>query len=224
MGGGPRYREAGGGPATGLANDFVKFLQDGLNTGSFGGVSATQRLQGSDPIGATAGIAGVLNDILSGGAGKLGGSLNEMISRSINDQAGALRARFGAGGGTAFGTPAAYAEGVLRSQAAPALTNAIGGLQLSALGQILPMIAQIAGRGITQRQGYLQPNQTASTIASLAPFASAGLSLFAPNPLAGLGGAGASTMAAPQLSPLSGGYDLFSANDPNRYNFGIGGR
>lgn len=34
---GVNTKEVGGGPSTGLANDFVKFLQGGLNTGTFGG-------------------------------------------------------------------------------------------------------------------------------------------------------------------------------------------
>lgn len=227
MGGGPQYREAGGGPATGLANDFINFLQQGLQTGSFGGVSSTQRLQGTDPVGATGGIAGVLNDILSGGAGNLGGSLGQMISRDVDRQAGAVRSRFGASGGTAFGTPAAYAESLVRSESAPRIATAVGGLQLQALSQILPILAGMSSKGIAQREGYLQPNQTASTIASLAPIVSGGLGLLAGNPLAALpaaggggGGGSAGMFNIPQGGLLNGG-GLFQNLDPRIYNFGV---
>lgn len=44
---GAKYKESGGGPATGLANDWVKFLQGGLNSGSFGGYQP----QGAQPYG-----------------------------------------------------------------------------------------------------------------------------------------------------------------------------
>lgn len=182
---GTKYKEVGGGPATGLANDFVGFLQSGLNTGSFGGVTAAQRTQGANPIGATQGIAGVLNDILSGGAGQLGGSLQQLISQDTERQAGALRSRFGLGGGTAFGTPAAYAESQLRAQQAPQLTQAIGGLQLSAIGQLLPLIAGLAGRGISQRETIASPSPWASAAAIGAPIIGAGLGALAGNPLAG---------------------------------------
>lgn len=183
---GTKYKEVGGGPATGLGNDFIKFLQGGLNTGSFGGVSAAQRTQGADPMGSTQGIAGVLNDILSGGAGQIGGSLQQLISQDTNRQADALRSRFGVGGGTAFGTPAAYAESQLRSQQAPQLTQAIGGLQLQALSQILPMIGGFASKGVSQRENVASPSPWASAAAIGAPIIGAGLGALAGNPLAGL--------------------------------------
>jgi hypothetical protein len=182
---GTKYKEVGGGPATGLANDFIGFLQGGLNTGSFGGGSATQRTQGANPVGQTQGIAGILNDILSGGAGQLGGSMQDLISRDTNRQADALRARFGLGGGTAFGTPAAYAESNLRAEQAPNLVNAIGGLQLGAIGQILPLIAGLAGRGISQRETVASPSPWASAAAIGAPIIGAGLGALAGNPMAG---------------------------------------
>lgn len=152
---GASYSEKGGGPAVGLGQNWVNWLSQGLNTGSFGGGSP----MGGGAMGVTAGgMGGILNDIFSGGAGKLGGAMNEMITRSTNDQAAALRARFGAGGGTAFGTGAQYGEAQLRSQLAPQLTSAIGQLQLGALMPILQMISQTAGKGITQREGMMQPS------------------------------------------------------------------
>lgn len=207
---GTKFKEVGGGPATGLANDFISFLQGGLNTGSFGGTSAAQRTQGANPVGATQGIAGVLNDILSGGAGQLGGSLQQLISRDTDRQADALRARFGLGGGTAFGTPAAFAEGTLRSEQAPNLVNAIGGLQLNAIGQLLPLMAGLAGRGISQRETIAQPSPWASAAAIGAPIIGAGLGALAGNPMAGtsigqsVGGAFGGQLQTPFMSQSPG--------------------
>lgn len=143
----PKTREVGGGPATGLGNDFVKWLSQGLNTGTFG----TGTPAGTDAVGATGGISAYLNDVLSGGAGKLGGAMGEMITKESDRGAAALRARFGVGGGSAFGTPGAYAESLFRSESAPKLATAVGGLQQNALSMLLPLFAKMASKGITQR-------------------------------------------------------------------------
>lgn len=225
MGGGPQYKEAGGGPATGLANDFISFLQQGLNTGSFGGASSMQRFGGADPMGATGGIAGILNDLLSSGGGKIGGALSQQIKSSTEDNVGALRARFGASGGTAFGTPAAYAEGVLRSQQAPQLVSAIGGLQMQALSPILQLLGGLSQKGIAQREGYLQPSKFASTVGTLAPIVGMGLGLATGNPLAAAGGAASmagqySRGPAPSIDAGTG----FAGSAPSLFsgvNFGM---
>lgn len=206
--GGPKIKEVGGGPARGLADDWVNFLRGGITTGSFGAGSATQQANNANPFGSTIGIAGVLNDILSGGAGTLGGSLNELISRSTENQAKALRSQFSAGGGSAYGTPAAYAEAVLRSQQAPALANAVGGLQLNALSQLFPMISGLAGKGIAQRETIAQPSTFSSVVGSIAPLIGAGLNFFAP----GVGSA-VTTAAAP--------FALKSASFQSAPNYGI---
>lgn len=201
MGPSHKYREEGGGPATGLANDFVGWLQQALQTGSFGGGGATGQFASANPVGSTMGFSGVLNDILSAGGGRIGGAYSDMISRQSERDVNALRARFGASGGTAFGTPAQYAEGVLRSETAPKLTATIGGLQLGAIGQLLPLFAGLASKGISQREGYLQPSGLTSVLSAVGPLAAAGLPFLTGNPL-GAAAAG-STMAAPQLRGLT---------------------
>lgn len=175
---GARHSEVGGGPATGLADDFVNFLQQGITTGSFGGVTAGQQFGGADPMGSSMGMAGVLNDILSGGAGQLGGSLLDLMRTELDRNVGDVRARFGAGGGASRGTPAAFAESLLRSEHAPRATQAIGGLQLSAIQQLMPIIAGLAGRGISQRENIATPNPWASAASIAAPIISAGLGAF----------------------------------------------
>lgn len=208
---GNQFKEVGGGPATGLANDFVSFLQNGLMTGQFGGGTAGARFAGANPGGSTMGIAGVLNDILAGGAGQLGGSLSDMISKDTERQTNALRARFGVGGGQAFGSPAAYAESMLRAEQAPRLTQAIGGLQMQALNQLMPIMAGLAGKGISQRETIAQPNPIASGVAAIAPIAGAVIGSFG-----GPGGTAAGAQIGSSLgNALGGSTPYMSHNQTN---------
>ena len=166
---GTQTKEVGGGPATGLANDFVKFLQNGLNSGTFGGLTGATGAMNANPMGSTGGIAGVLNDFLSGGAGVVGGSLMDMISKQGERDVNAVRSRFGASGGTAFGTPAAYAESMVRSETAPKLTQAIGGLQMQALMPLLSMMGNLSQKGISQRETVQQPSAFSDIMSIAAP-------------------------------------------------------
>lgn len=129
-----------------------------MQTGSYGAGTAGQRQAGSNPFGTTGGIGSILTDLLSGGAGNIGGSIAQLISQQNERDVQGLRSRFGAGGGTAFGTPAAYGEALLRSETAPKLTQAIGGLQTNLLGMLLPLYAGLASKGIPQAETVLQPN------------------------------------------------------------------
>lgn len=154
---GAKYKEQGGGAATGLADNLIGFLNGGL-TGSFGGGSAGAQALNANPMASTGGIAGVLNDILSGGAGQLGGNMANMIHQTSQRNVNDLRARYGASGGMSMGTPAAYAESMMRAQEAPQLTQAIGGLQMQALMPIMQMMQGLASKGIAQREGVMQPS------------------------------------------------------------------
>lgn len=201
------YKEYGGGAATGLADNLVSFLSQGLNTGTFGAGSPA----GSDAMGQSQGIAGVLNDILSGGAGKLGGSLSQLIQNDTNNQVNDMRARYGAAGGTAYGTGAQYGEGVLRAKQAPALTSAVGNLQLGAVQNLLGVISGIASKGIAQRQGAMEQNPWVTGLSMGANIVKQGLSAYAgaqglPNMSAGGGGAGMDLGPMPgyQLTPSGG--------------------
>lgn|SRR5574338_146325 len=203
---GTQVKEVGGGPATGLANDFIKFLQSGLNSGTFGGATAATGAMNANPFGSTTGIAGVLNDILSGGAGNLGGSLQEMISKQGERDVNSLRARFGASGGTAFGTPAAYAESLLRSETAPKLATAVGGLQLQALQPLLGLMAGLSSKGISQRETIAQPSPLANALSIGAPILGGALA----GPLGGyLGGLfGGGMPSGPVPNPTIPGINL----------------
>lgn len=191
-----RYKEYGGGAATGLSDNLIAFLSQGLNTGSFG----TGSPAGGGAMGQTVGIAGVLNDILSGGAGKLGGSLNQLITNDTNDQVNALRARYGASGGTAYGTGAQYGEGVIRAKQAPALTQAVGNLQLNAVQNLLSVISGLAGKGIAQRQGVMEQNPLLTGLSIGANVIKDGAMMFAGGPA----GPAADVMSAGNLPGLSG--------------------
>lgn len=190
-----RYKEYGGGAATGLSDNLIAFLSQGLNTGSFGAGSPA----GGGAMSQTVGIAGVLNDILSGGAGNLGGSMAQLIKNDTNDQVNALRARYGASGGTGYGTGAQYAEGVIRSKQAPALTTAVGNLQLGAVQNLLGLLGQISQKGIAQRQGVMEQNPLLTGLSVGANVVKQGISAFS-----GGGLPGADVMTAGNIPALSG--------------------
>lgn len=189
---GMKYKQVGGGPATGLAQDWTNFLEQGLNTGTFGPGFAA----GSSAMGATQGIGGFLNDILSGGAGKLGGSLQQILQTQQTSDINSLRSRFGAGGGTAFGTPAAYAESTYRAQAAPQITSAIGNLQLQTLLPLLGQIGGLAQRGIPQAEMVGQQSPWAQIAGIAAPVLGGVLGGPLGAKLGGLFGAGAGAAGA----------------------------
>ncbi len=171
--GGSKFQEVGGGPATGLSEDFVRLLRGSL-FGNFGGQpTAGQRFNAANPVGSTTGIARILQNILGEGAGTLGGSLAEMIRRESTRNIADLRARFGAGGGAAFGTPAAYAESLYRAEAAPRTATAVGQLQLSTLLPLLQLSGALSERGIAPRQIVARPSAFSSILSTLAPAVSA---------------------------------------------------
>lgn len=208
-----KYKTVGGGAATGLGNDFASFLQQGLNTGTFGAGSPA----GYGAPAQAGGIAGFLNDVLSGGAGKLGGSLAKILQTQQTSDVANLRSRFGVGGGTTFGTPGAYAESTYRSQAAPQIATAIGGLQSNVLQQLLSSLNNIGGRGIPQAEtvGVQSPWTQAAGLAApvlggiLGGPAGAGIGSF----LGGMFGGGSSTG-----STGAGGFNFNMM--PSNLNFG----
>ena len=165
-----KTKEVGGGPAIGLAEDFIKLL-----SGTFGGQpSPGDRFSTANPVGSTGGIAEILSNILSPGAGNIGGAYSEMISRENDRNVAAIRSRFGASGGTSFGTPAAYAESQYRAEAAPRTALGIGQLQLQTLLPILQLAAGLSSRGIPQAQELAYGKQSGlgsiiSTAGSIIP-------------------------------------------------------
>lgn len=185
---GTQYKEVGGGPAIGLAQSLITLLQSGLGGdftaggrgGGGGGTGPMARVFQSDPVGRTQGIAGILNDVLSSGAGQVGGALQDILSRENTRNVADIRARFGASGGTSFGTPAAYAEGLYRAEAAPRSAVAIGNLQMDVIKNLLGLATGLAGRGISQRQTVAHPSAFTSALGSLAPAIGAVAPFFAP--------------------------------------------
>ena len=146
-----KYKTVGGQPTSGVGKDFASSLES-LLTGGMGSGGAVSQYNNANPTASTGGVAGTLSDILSGGAGVIGGSMQKMISQQETNDVSALRSRFGAGGGAAFGTPAAYAESTYGSTVAPQLVNAIGGLQMNAIGQLLPQYENMYNRSTPQAE------------------------------------------------------------------------
>jgi len=202
---GATTKEVGGGAATGLANNFISSLQQLLNNGGVGAAGAP------NAAGSTGNIMSVLQGILSPGAGELGNSITSLIGRQNERDVAGLRARFTAGGASSFGSPAAFAESLLRAEAQPRATQAIGGLQLQAIQQLLPLIAGLSDKGIAQRQ-IIQEQSTLGKIAGVVgPLAGAAANIFAP----GIG---------PVISGLSNFANSSAINTtPNVVGGGIGG-
>ena len=213
----PRPRTVGGGNATGLGNDFWDFLRNGLNTGTFG----TSQMNSADPMGNTKGIAGILNDILSSGAGKVGGSLQDMIARQNANNVANLRARFGSGGGTSLGTPGGYAEGTYLAQHAEDAPVAISQLQNSVLQPLLALMGKGAEIGTPQAQTVMQQSDLGAAFSGLAGIAKAAAPFLMPNPFGA-----ASAIAGPSTPPIPT-MDNASSIDPRNpwsflSNYGIG--
>lgn len=175
-----KTKAVGGGPATGLADNWISALQQLLNHGGLGPAGSP------NAGGSTGDIMSVLSDILSAGGGKAGNAISDMISKQQTRDVNALRSRFGAGGGVAFGTPAAYSESLYRAEAAPQITNAITGLQLQTIMPLLSAITGLSGKGIAQRQIVQEKSGLAQGLGLLTGIAGAAAPFFLP----GIGGAG----------------------------------
>lgn len=152
-------RTVGGGPAKQLGKDFTGFLGNLINTGSFGRGTAGQQAGAANPMGDTAGIFGLLNSIVSNPAADQAVQqlLSKQQERNVND----IRARFGASGGTAFGTPAAFAEGIYRAESTPQIAAAMDQLSQNRLASLMPFFNQAYGLsqlGIPQAQATLEPS------------------------------------------------------------------
>jgi hypothetical protein len=97
--------------------------------------------------------------------------LQQILQTQQTNDVNSLRSRFGAGGGTAFGTPAAYAESQYRAQAAPQITSAIGNLQLQALSPLLAQMGALTQRGTPQAENVFQPSALMQGLGIAAPIA-----------------------------------------------------
>lgn len=175
---GAKTKEIGGGPTVGLAEDFVSSLQQLLNGGGIGTAGSP------DAGGSTGSIMGILADLLSPGAGRAGGSIKQLLDKQTERDVNAIRSRFGASGGTAFGTPAQHAESLFRAEAAPRITQAISGLQLQALFPLLQQIGQFSSMGIAPRQLVQQKGFLGEALGTVAGVAGAALP-FIGNPFGG---------------------------------------
>lgn len=156
---GYKERTVGGGPAKGLAKDFTSFLQNFINSGSFGGGTAGQQAGAANPMGDAAGIFSLLNSIISNPQADQ--SVQTLINKDIERGTNALRARYGASGGMPFGTGAQVAEGIYQSEQAPRTALAMDQLAQSRLGALMPFFQfarDIAGLGIPQAQATLEPD------------------------------------------------------------------
>lgn len=197
---GSKYKKVGGRQsAEGLSENFISFLNNALQGGLGAGKPAGQ--------GAVGGARGIYGDILSGGAGQLGGSLQQILEKSQARDVGQLRSRFGQQGGMSLGTPAAFAESKYRAEAAPQAATQIGELQLKALSPILSGISSIYGNQtpaaemVEQKSGFQQFMTNAGDIAgSVSKFFTPGIPSPGPNAMMAGQDLGQLASAAPSFS------------------------
>lgn len=213
---GYQEKTIGGGPATGLANDFTAFLKNMITTGSFGGGTAGQHAGAANPMGDAAGIFGLLNSIISNPQADQGvqSLINKDIERGRND----LRARFGSSGGMAFGSPAGMVEAVYQAEQAPRTAMAMDQMAQARLAALMPlfgMTRDISAMGIPQAQTVMEPKgwmqglnlllDVANTAANFIPGGGGGKTDSRTPTYAGnRSGEGQSTNPKPALAPIPG--------------------
>lgn len=177
---GPKVKtvESGGGPATQLGDEFVGFLKQFITGSGYGGTNGGTPMgqtMGATPAASTGLIGGNLLSMLAGT--DVEGSLASSIERRQGEDIANLRERYTASGaGNSVGTPAAFAESSYRAQAAPEASMAIGKLRLETMLPLLQIIAQLSGRGISQRtsENFIDPGALAQISGALAGLAQGG--------------------------------------------------
>jgi hypothetical protein len=213
---GAKTKEVGGGPAVGLAEDTITGLRALLNpqrtnTGGLGTAGSP------DAFGSAGGAFGILAQLLSPGAGNVGGSYAKLINKQQERDVNAIRSRFGASGGAAFGTPAAFAENQYRAEAAPQVATQIGKLQLEALMPLLQGAFGLSQSGIAPRQLVQQKSGLGQALGTFAKIGGAALPFLAPGigaPAGAALSAAGSSMSADRLSP---GYQFGSGYQPRGF-------
>jgi len=201
---GYKEKTVGGGPATGLADEFVSFLQNFITSGQFGGSSgkgtkknpnevrggvggsaATSQYQAENPQADATGIFGLLNSMISNPQADK--SVQDLIAKDSERGRNDLRARFGASGGMAYGSPAAYAESLYQAEQAPRTAVAMDQMAQQRIGSLMPffqMLQNLSGMGIPQAQTVMEPSKfmqgfnmvmdTANTAANFMPMGGGG--------------------------------------------------
>lgn len=209
-------KTVGGGPATGLANDFTSFLKNMITSGSFGGGTAGQQTAGANPSGDAQGIMGLLNSIVSNPQADK--SVQQLISKDIERGRNDLRARFGASGGMGFGTPAAVAEGIYQAEQAPRTAVAMDQMAQGRIGALMPffqMINQLSSLGIPQAQSTMQPNAWMQGFNIISDIANTAANFIPMGPGGGDTSSRMPTPANPSIpNPSVGGYNPINIQPP----------
>lgn len=182
------YKETvvGGQPTQGLPQDFTNFLQNFINTGSFGSGTAGQQAGAATPVSDTQDIFGLLNSIISNPSADQ--SVQDLISKDIERGRNDLRARFGTSGGMGFGTPAAFAESLFQAEQVPRTTLALDELSRNRLASLMPFFQQagaLTQQGTPQAQATLQPDAFSTALNAITGLAGAATNIFS---IPGIGG------------------------------------
>ena len=153
MGLGPKVKTTGGGAAKPFASDFIDWL--GTNTTSSGGFNtAIGRLLSGQGLSDNGNQAyDTAYNKAMGGIGQVGLDPNSQFAQGINTMLqqrqtqaqNDLRARFGAQGGMAFGTPAATAEARYLAESTPQIAATLGQYDLQKRGVDLQTLLGLMG-------------------------------------------------------------------------------
>jgi hypothetical protein len=145
---GARYREVGGGPATGVADSWANTLQSMMGGGS---TPSTQMNNAPNAM------ARIMQEILSPGAGAIGGNFASQIERGIGRERGALTSRFSSMNG-GYGSGAGQALAQFGAEVADRVPMDIANLQMGTIQQLMQAIGQFSQRGVSQRSTVAEPN------------------------------------------------------------------
>lgn len=179
---GAKSKKIGGSKGgAGVSDSYTKAIQALLG----GGGSQSGYLGAGNPAGEGAmrsgqGAADFYGSLLSGGAGEVGGAIQQLLQRTQDRDVMKLKESARASGGAQFGTPGQYAEGVYRGEAAPNIMKAIGELQANAAKDIFGMSRDIYARETPQAEMLVEPGIFDRILQSVGAVSGAAQQFFTP--------------------------------------------
>lgn len=205
---GAKYKEVGGGPAVGVADDWANFLKSAMGGG---GTPSTAMNSAANGLSGGSTMQKIIADILGSGAGVPGAALASSITRDTNTQRANLRDQFGG----SFGSGAQQATAMFNSSVADKIPIDIANLQMGVMGPLMGLISQFAQKGTSQRSVVAEENPFLATLKGLTGAAQG---------VAGIVGGGGSSKKEGdpgsimgQDTPLLNGFNIPSGAAPGSY-------
>jgi hypothetical protein len=141
----------------GVSDKYTSAIQALLGGDAQSGYLGAGRPAGEGAMRQGQGAADIYSSLLSGGAGEIGGAIQQLLQRTQDRDVMKMKEAGRASGGAQFGTPGQYAEAMYRGEAAPNITAAIGKLQMDAARDIFGMSKDIYGRETPQAEMMIEP-------------------------------------------------------------------